>query len=96
MKPNSSYMINTMGQQHTWEIGSTNSYSPFFVDLYDDYNQSAYNSSLPNDVIQSVPIALVDSLGLFSNSRTSSKAALTNFTGIYYSTSQLNTFLNNY
>ena len=95
-KPSSSYLINTMGQQHSWTIGSMSEYSPFFVDLYDDYNQSSYNASIPDDEIESVPVAVVDSLGIFSKSQASSKSTLTSFTGKYFTSDQLSRFLSNH
>lgn len=96
VKPYSTYLINTMGQQHTWQIGSSSPYSPFFIDLFDEYNQSSYNANLPNDVIQGFPAYLVDNLGIYNMSKTSSKATLSNYVGIYCTQVQLNTFLLNY
>ena len=94
--PYSPFFINTMGQQYSWTIGSTNVYSPFFIDLVDSYNQSTYSSTLPNDTIQDVPASLIDSLGIACTSKAQSLASLSNFTGVYYTLEQMNSFLSNY
>lgn len=59
--PSSGYEISYQGRQE-WTPGSGN-YTPFFVDLIDDYNQPAIN-----DPISGFSPVLMDSLGLASNS----------------------------
>lgn len=96
VKPNSSYLINSMGQQLIWTKGSSNDYSPFFIDLFDTYNQSTYSDTLPNDIIQDVPASLVDSLGIICTSKAQSLASLSNYVGVYYTLDQMNSYLLNY
>lgn len=96
VKPYSDYFINTMGQQHTWIIGSLYAYSPFYIDLIDSYNQNTYMYNLPYDEIQDVPVSLVDSLGIVSTSKNQSMAAMSDFVNVYYTLTQMNTFLSNY
>ncbi len=96
IKPDPYFLVNTMGQQHAWTIKSNNYYSPFYVDLYDSYNQSIYMDFLPNDPIQGVPALIVDDFAISHTSKHQTLNALVDYVGIYYTPEQMNTFLSNY
>lgn len=96
VKPYTDYLVNTMGQQHTWTKLSSDIYTPFYIDLFDSYNQSIYSNTLPDDVIQDVPASLVDNMGIASTSKSQSLSSLSNYVGVYYTLAQMNTFLSNY
>ena len=52
--------------RQTWYYGSTGEfsyYTPFYVDLIDQYNQYTTGTSLPDDPISGVPVSLIEYMG---------------------------------
>lgn len=56
--------ICTQGRQSWQAVSDTLIYTPFYIDLYDNYNQSLYYSSpnVVNDEISNVPVSIILSL----------------------------------
>ena len=95
------YIIEDMSHNSRQEWSSSISedfiyYSPLFVDLVDTYNQSLYYSKAPNDNIQGVPYALIDSVAINANCWNDAKSILESAIGVYYSKSDLDNYLIQY
>ena len=89
--------ICTQGRQ-TWTLGSTHvSYSPFYVDLFDDYNQHTYlNSGYNDDPISDVAISAIVYLGIGPKTFPAVYYTLSSFIGTYFTGSQYMTFVSPY
>lgn len=74
-----------------WIPHSGDNYSPLFVDLTDDYNQS-----ILIDAISGVPASIVDDMGAQCTSILQCKTHMSNYIGLYLTTTQLNTYFSYY
>jgi hypothetical protein len=80
-----------------WTKDSSNWYTPFYVDLYDNYNQSTTNSDLLNDQIKEVPISVLLSIYISSGDWSQLKLNLQKYVGTgsgkYFTQAQLDLLL---
>ncbi len=72
------------------------SYSPFFIDLVDQYNQYETNEPFPNDVISSVPVFDIESMLDYCEVLNDCKLYLQQFVGSFYTQTELTTQMSYY
>lgn len=89
VRPYYGAQINQQGRQY-WTNSSGSNYSPFFVDLIDDFNQSYEGLSYINDTISGVPISFVENMIPLCNSLSSCHNYLNNNVGVYFTLNDLN------
>lgn len=85
--------------QQTWQaLSDTLVYTPFYVDLYDNYNQSIYYPYLDvvNDSISAVPVSIILNLALGYTSFSTVCNQLASYTNIYFNTTQYSSFVTPY
>ena len=85
--------------RQTWTPSSLNlDYTPLYIDLFDNINQSTYysNSSLVNDNISSVPISAILNSSLGPSNLNEVNTALSSYVGTYFSLTNYNSFISNY
>lgn len=82
-------------EQHK-QYWTTGRYTPLFVDLADDYNQSAESSIYVSDSISDVPITAIDSLGKYTNTTTHFITNAAPMVGVYFTQNQLDSLLLKY
>lgn len=97
-KPYPSYHINAQDRQDWYpNISSTYyPYSPLFVDMVDSLNQSTIDPVYLYDTIQGTPVPTVEQMGWECYSLSDCWNYLDNYSGIYYSASQLNSYMSQY
>ena len=66
-------------------------YSPLFVDLTDDYNQTAIN-----DPISGVPVSVINNMIACASNVAACKTYLTSYVGTYYTATELNSYFAQY
>lgn len=93
IKPYNTYQISYQAWQN-WTpatSGSYHYYSPFFVDLVDDYNQwSAIYPLRVKDYISGVPISVVEGMIQECNTLSQCRSYLEEYVGTYYTQNDLN------
>lgn len=82
-------------EQHM-QYWTTGRYTPLFVDLTDDYNQSSISSSYVSDSISDVPITAIDSLGKVTSTISGFITNTAPMVGVYFTQNQLDSLLLNY
>lgn len=82
----------TSQDRQGWVNINDNYYSPLFVDLQDNYNQSDSNSSKNYDIIKNVPYFIIKEVVANCTNWNSVKAKLREKAGPYYSLSEINDF----
>lgn len=75
---------------------SENPYTPFFIDLYDDYNQNSVNSSYVYDTISNVPISIINDIALNNSTLNGVYVSLLQYAGQYFTKNQLDTMASYY
>lgn len=82
------------GQSHqSWKKTDESSYSPMFVDLYDDYNQGLNNSVYNFDSISFLPNSIIKSLATNNSNWAQIKSQLQGYIGLYFSQSDYNQYV---
>lgn len=71
----------------------TMAFTPFFVDLYDTFNESVSDPDWVNDQISYVPVYLINYAALHSRNLAECSSFLQGLTWLFYSADQLNDFL---
>lgn len=90
--------ICTQGRQY-WYPTTTNNfnYTPIFIDLYDNYNQHyLLGSTYNDDPISSFPTSSIIQLAMGLSTMNNLYYTLYNYTGINYTVSEYNTFIQPY
>ena len=91
--------ICTQGRQ-TWEpLNDTLIYTPFYIDLYDNYNQLSYyypSYDVVNDSITDVPVTVILGLAFGHTSFTTVCSQLATYINQYFSYSQHASFIPSY
>lgn len=83
IKPFANYHINTQHRQ-SWTPSSGSNYTPLFVDLADDYNQSAIT-----DIIDGVPDSVINGMGSVVSSVADAYSFLSPYAGSLFSQTDL-------
>ena len=89
------HSICTQGRQ-SWTpdlSGSSVYYSPLFIDLFDNYDQSTVNTTFNVDLISNVPVPFIPSSALSSQSLQDVITILQSGIGTHYSSAEFNTFI---
>ena len=68
-------------------------YSPLFVDLTDDYNQSTVDSTLPYDEIKNVPPSVIWSIISTNTNWVQCRSKLQSYIGTYYTATEFNQWI---
>ena len=79
-----------------WDMSLGHDYSPFFIDLIDQYNQYMSNSTRPNDLISGVPVGEIQYMGKYCSSILGCKSYLQQLIGIYFTSSDYATQMSYY
>ena len=98
VKPNQNYEINYQWLQ-SWPQNSLfpTDYSPFFIDLIDNYNQ--WSTSYPlrvNDNISGVPVSVIEDMTQLLTTFPQYYYYLSGYAGTYFSSEDLNTMFDYY
>ena len=90
------HSICTQGRQ-SWTPLSTNlNYTPFYIDLYDDYNQNLYYLNANVDTVSSVPVSALLNMSFGHTTFQSVYNELSTYIGQYFTASEFNTFTSPY
>lgn len=81
------------GRQSWTQASSSINYTPFFVDLWDNYNQHMYDNDYNDDPIFRVPLSILVNLSLGPTSFSSVLSSLASYIGSYFSYSDYQTFI---
>lgn len=88
--------VTEQGKQK-WSKTSTSDFTPLFIDLEDDCNQSLlYGNLFPRDAIKDVPPSVIIEIGTQSKNWAECKKRLQKYAGIYYSYYNLDKFTADY
>lgn len=90
IKPFSNYHINDQHRQG-WTPSSGSNYTPLFVDLSDNYNQSAII-----DIVSGVPASVINSMGGIVSSVSEVYSYLLSYVGVYFTQTGLDINLSYY
>lgn len=86
------HSICTQGRQN-WTPSAASNYTPFYVDLFDDYNQNNYSSIYNQDTISNVPISVILDLSLEETSFASVNSSFSSYVGTYFTSTQYSQFI---
>ncbi len=90
------HSICTQGRQ-SWTPLSTNlNYTPFYIDLYDNYNQNLYYLNANVDTVSSVPVSALLNMSFGHTTFQSVYNELSTYIGQYFTASEFNTFTSPY
>lgn len=79
-----------------WTMGSTSHYSPLFVDLIDDYDQSIAGTQYIFDAVSNVPHSVIARIAREATNWTTCRSILEGYTGVYYTEYHINSILGIY